>query len=99
MNIFKNKVFKILAKIFFGILITIIIELFFGIVVYRLVPYNVNSAPFLLEYPLLAIFVLSLVLVFWKKQYALTVGLWLGFLVFMLLMMILFEVLAGPATL
>lgn len=99
MNIFRNKLVVIIAKICFGILLFIIIELFFSMVVYPLIPYNVNSAPFLLEYPLSIIFVLSILLVFWKKQYAITIGLWLGFFLFMLLMVFLFEVLAGPASL
>ena len=94
----KN-VFKIILKVFLGILLTIIIELTFGIGIYSLVSDNADPIPFLLVYPFLTILISGIYLVFWKKQYALTVGLFLGFFLFMLLMTILFEVLAGPATL
>jgi len=82
-----------------GIVLTLAIEAIFIIGIYRLVPGYADPLPFLFKYPLITISLLGIYLVFWKKQYAVTVGLALGFVVFMLIMTFLFEVLAGPASL
>jgi len=98
-----KSVFKTIAKIFIGILATMGIVLFSGFgltfLAEQFTTGYIDSAPFLIEYPLLAILILGTYLVFWKKQYAFVIGLVLGFIVFMLLMTFIFEVLAGPATL
>jgi ABC-type Fe3+-siderophore transport system permease subunit len=98
-----ERMFKIIVKIFVGILITMCTILFSGFVLTFLAEQFINgyidAAPFLIEYPLLIISFLGIYLVFWKKQYALTVGLFLGFFIFQLLMIFIFEFLAGPASL
>lgn len=92
-----------IKRLFFGISLGFGIELFFAVVLSYLtekfITNDFDQQLFVIQYPLLAIFILSIYLVFWKKRYALTAGLFLGFFLFMLLMMFLFEVLAGPATL
>ncbi|MBI1866545.1 MAG: hypothetical protein HYS02_02135 [Candidatus Staskawiczbacteria bacterium] len=94
---------KIIIKVFIGALITlcIIFSSSFGLtfLAEQFIDGYIDTTPFLLHYPLLTIFLLGIYLVFWKKQYSLTIGLFLGFILFMLLMAFLFEVLAGPATL
>ena len=97
--VFNNNIFKIIGKIFIGIVLTLIIEAVFIIGIYRLIPGYVDSLPFLFKYPLIIVSLLGIYFVFWKKQYAFTIGLALGFVVFMLIMTFLFEVLAGPASL
>jgi len=92
-----------IKKLFFGISLGLGIELIFAVVVSylieRFITNNFDPQLFVIQYPLLVIFILSIYLVFWKKQYTLTAGLFLGFLLFMLFMTFLFEVLAGPASL
>ena len=98
-----NKLLKVLSKLFIGSLLGLGIEFLFSIGFYLLVQrfskIYVDPGPFTFEYPLTIIFFLGAYLAFWKKQYTLTAGLFLGFLLFMLFMTFLFEVLAGPASL
>jgi hypothetical protein len=98
-----TNIFTTILKLFIGIFIGISIEIFTSIglpyVVQQFSKKYLDPAPFALEYPLAIIFLLGIYFVFWKKQYALTIGLVLGFVVFMLIMTFLFEVLAGPASL
>lgn len=96
----KN-ILKIIGKVIIGIISTLVIEAVFIMVIYRLVPGPgyVDPLPFLFKYPLITVSLFGLYFVFWRKQYAFTVGLALGFVVFMMIMTFLFEVLAGPATL
>jgi len=97
--IFSKNIFKIVGKVFIGIVSTLIVETIFIMVIYRLIPGYADPLPFIFKYPLITVSLLGFYFAFWKKQYAFTIGLVLGFVVFMIITTFLFEVLAGPATL
>ena len=82
------KLFKKVIKLFIGILIGIGIELFTGIGLSFLVEafYSgfFDPQPFVIHYPLIIILSIGIYLVFWKKQYAITIGMFLGALLFII---------------
>lgn len=99
--IFNKNIFKVMGKMLLGIVSTIVIEVIFIIGLYRLVPGPgyVDPLPFLFKYPIITASLIGVYFGICKKQYAFTVGLALGFVIFMLIMTFLFEVLAGLASL
>ncbi|KKP43028.1 MAG: hypothetical protein A2639_01725 [Candidatus Staskawiczbacteria bacterium RIFCSPHIGHO2_01_FULL_34_27] len=84
-NIFIS-ILKQIGKLFIGIFLGITIELFTGIglsyLVEKFYTVHFDPGPFVVEYPLLIILLLGIYLVFWKKQYALTMGMFLGAIIF-----------------
>ncbi len=83
-------ILKQIGKLFIGILLGVGIELFSGAGLSYLVQQfsktYVDGQPFVIQYPLIAMFFLGIYLVFWKKQYTITAGMFLGSFLFIFLL-------------
>lgn len=81
-----------IKKLFIGLSLGVGIEFIFAglsLLVEKFITNDFNPASFVLWYPLIVILILGIYFVFWKKQYAKTIGLFLGYLLFIFGMSIL----------
>ncbi|HCC60335.1 MAG: hypothetical protein A2402_01550 [Candidatus Staskawiczbacteria bacterium RIFOXYC1_FULL_37_43] len=85
-----NNLINQIRKLFFGILFGFGIELFFGVglsyFLEKFITNDFDQQLFVIHYPLSAILILSTYLIFWKKQYTIVAGIFLGAILFIFLL-------------
>lgn len=91
-----NLIVKKIGKLSAGILIGFGIEIVFGFIVSDMIQKisktYVDGQPYIIYYPLLTALFIGGYLVFRKKQYLITIGMFLGILTFILSLGILLEI-------
>lgn len=80
-----NLIIKKVGKLSLGIIIGFGIEIFSGFIISGMIQKisktYVDGQPYIIYYPLIIAFLTGGYLVFWKKQYLITIGIFLGIII------------------